>query len=223
MRDGYDGAFVLLQVLFEPIDALGVEVVGRLVEQQHVGLLQQQTTQRHAATLAARQHLHALVGIGAAQGVHRALQHAVQLPAVHMVDLLVELALTLDETVHLVVRHGFAQLHVDILVLLEQRHRGGASLLHDLLHCLGVVELRLLLEITHRIPGSEDHLALIVFVDARDDLHQGRLTRSVETDDTDLGTIKEREVDVVENSLLVGERLRDAYHGKDDFFVCHYL
>ena len=37
----YDGTLVLLKVLLQPVDALGVEVVGRLVEQQDVRLLQQ--------------------------------------------------------------------------------------------------------------------------------------------------------------------------------------
>ena len=40
----------------EPFDRFGVQVVGRLVEQQHVGLGQQQAAQRDAALLAARQH-----------------------------------------------------------------------------------------------------------------------------------------------------------------------
>jgi hypothetical protein len=37
VRDGDDGARELLQVLLEPRDGLGVEVVRRLVEEEHVG------------------------------------------------------------------------------------------------------------------------------------------------------------------------------------------
>ena len=48
-----DGAVVLLQVPLEPRDRLGVEVVGRLVEQQQIGLAEQQAAQRDAAPLAA--------------------------------------------------------------------------------------------------------------------------------------------------------------------------
>ena len=50
---GDHGAGKPLQELLEPLDALGVEVVGRLVEQQHVGLGEQQPAQRDAALLAA--------------------------------------------------------------------------------------------------------------------------------------------------------------------------
>ena len=38
--DGNHRTLVLLQVLFQPVDALGIEVVGGLVEQEHVGFLQ---------------------------------------------------------------------------------------------------------------------------------------------------------------------------------------
>ena len=41
--------FVFLQMLFEPRDGLGVEMVGRLIEQQNVRLLQQQTAESDAA------------------------------------------------------------------------------------------------------------------------------------------------------------------------------
>ena len=51
--DGDDRARVLLQGALQPRHRLGVEVVGRLVEQQQVGLGQQQPAQRHAAPLAA--------------------------------------------------------------------------------------------------------------------------------------------------------------------------
>ena len=53
VRDGDDRALVPLEVLLEPADALGVEVVRRLVEDQDVRLLQQQPAQRDAAFLAA--------------------------------------------------------------------------------------------------------------------------------------------------------------------------
>ncbi len=216
---------VLLQMLLEPVDRLGVEVVRRLVEQQHVGLLQQEAAERHTASLAARQHVHRLLGIGTAQGVHRALQHAIDLPAVDLIDPLVEFALTLDQARHLVVRHRLAELLVDLVVLLQQGHRLGAALLDHLAHGLRGVELRLLLQIAHRVTRREDHLALKVLVDARDDLHQRRLTRTVQTDDADLGTVEEREVDVVQYFFLIGEGLRNPDHREDDFSsaICLFL
>ena len=51
--DGDDGARVVAEEALEPRDRLGVEVVGRLVEQQQVGPLQQQAAQGDAPALAA--------------------------------------------------------------------------------------------------------------------------------------------------------------------------
>ena len=55
MGDRDHGAGVAGEELLQPLDRLGVEVVGRFVEQQHVRLLQQQPAQRDAALLAAGQ------------------------------------------------------------------------------------------------------------------------------------------------------------------------
>ena len=52
---GHDRAGKFLQELLEPVHAFRIEVVGRLVQQQHVGLGQQQPAQRHAPLLAAGQ------------------------------------------------------------------------------------------------------------------------------------------------------------------------
>ncbi len=221
MRHGDDRAFVLLKVLFEPVDRLGVEVVGRLVQQQYVGLLQQQAAQGHAAPFAARQHGDLLVGLRAPQGVHRAIQHAVDLPAVGVVDLFVEFALAFDHAGHFVVRDRLAQLHVDLFVFFQQCDRLGAAFFDRFAHRLFGVELRLLLQVAHRVARREDHFALEVFVHAGDDLHQSRFSRAVQTDDADLGAIEKREVDVVEYFFLVGEHLGNAHHREDDFFVCH--
>jgi ATPase subunit of ABC transporter with duplicated ATPase domains len=67
-------------------------VVGRLVEQQHVGLGEQQLTERHAAALAARERVHDLVARRQAKRVHGALDRAVDLPGVGGVDLVLQLA-----------------------------------------------------------------------------------------------------------------------------------
>src|SRR5688572_3037981 len=49
MRHRDDGPRELREILLEPVDAFRVEVVRRLVEQQHVGTRQQQPAQRDAA------------------------------------------------------------------------------------------------------------------------------------------------------------------------------
>src|SRR4029079_7967999 len=55
--DEDDIAGIVDKMFFKPLHALGVEMVGRLVEQQYVGFLEQQAGQRDASLLAARQVL----------------------------------------------------------------------------------------------------------------------------------------------------------------------
>ena len=110
MGDGQDGALVIGEVLLEPLHALGVEVVGRLVEQQQIGLGQQQLAQRHAATLAAGQVGDGLVGRRAAQRVHRLLELRVDIPRVGVIQIFLQLAHLLHQLVGVVGGHQFGHL-----------------------------------------------------------------------------------------------------------------
>lgn len=69
VRHRDDGAQITREELFEPFDGFGVEVVGRLVQDQHVGLLQQELAQRDAALFAAGQIFDLRVPGGQAQRI----------------------------------------------------------------------------------------------------------------------------------------------------------
>ena len=109
--DDHHGPLVLAQVPLEPGHRLGVEVVGGLVQQQQVGLLQQQLAERDAAHLAAGQRLDLGVAGRAAQRVHRDLERAVQLPALLGVDLVLQRAHLVHQRGHLVVVDRLAHAH----------------------------------------------------------------------------------------------------------------
>ena len=53
MGDDENGAGILAQMPFQPIDGLGVEMVRRFVEQQEIGPFEQQLAERDAALFAA--------------------------------------------------------------------------------------------------------------------------------------------------------------------------
>ena len=53
--DEDDAAFIFAQRVLQPLHRLRVEMVGRLVEQENVGRVEQELAQRHAAALAARE------------------------------------------------------------------------------------------------------------------------------------------------------------------------
>ena len=222
--DGNDRTLVLLQMGLQPLDGFGVQVVGGLVQKQHVRLLQQQAAQGHAAALTTGKLLHFLLRRRALQRIHGALQFGVNLPAVHGLDLFREFSLALDEAVHLVVIHGFHEFFGDIVVLLEDVHHLLDALLYYFQHGLFGVHLRFLLQVTHRVARSPDHFALVGFFHTGNDLHERGLTGTVETDDANLGTIEEAQVYVFENDfVIVGEHLTHPVHREDNLFVGHII
>ena len=130
-----------------------------------------------------------------------------------VLDELRELALALDQLVHLVVVHRLAELHADLVVLGEQVHDFLDTLLDHFQHGLVRVHLRLLLQVADAVAGGPDHLALVGFLHAGDDLQERRFARTVQTDDADLGPVEEGKVDVLEDDLVVvGEDLADPVH-----------
>ncbi len=170
VRDGNDSAFVLLKVVLEPFNALGVEVVGRLVKQQYVRLLQQQTAQGHTAALTAAEVLDKLVLVGATQGVHSAFQAAVEVPGIVLLQQFGQFALTLAQFIEVGIRLRKGIVH--LLIFFHPVNYILHSLLHHFLHCLAVIELGLLLKIADTVAWRKHHLALVVLVYAGNDFQQ---------------------------------------------------
>ena len=225
MGHGYHGTLVLLQVLLQPVYRLGVEVVGRLVQQQDVGLLQKQAAQSHAAALASGQLGYLLVLGRATQRVHSPLQAVVQVPGVTGVKLVLKLGLACYQLIHLIrilQYFGIGERLVHAVKLSQQVKSRLHAFLHHLLYRLGIVQFRILLQITYCIAWRKDHFALITLVQAGDDLHQGRLTRAVKTDNADLGSVEEREIDVFEYLSLRRYHFADTHHRENYLLVvCH--
>ncbi len=68
--DGDDGAFVSAEVLFEPGDGFGVEVVGGFVEDEDVGFLEEESAEGDASAFAAGDDVDGGILGGASEGVH---------------------------------------------------------------------------------------------------------------------------------------------------------
>ncbi len=163
MRHGDDGTRVGREVLLQPEDGLGVEVVGRLVEEQQVRLLQEQLAQRDAATLTTGEVGDRAVRRRAAQGVHRLLELGVEVPRVGVVDLLLELAHLLHERVE--VRVGLAHLLGDGVEPVELGLDLAGALLDVAEDGLVLVERRLLEEDAHGRARLEARLAVARLVE----------------------------------------------------------
>ncbi len=168
-------SLILLQVLFQPVDALGIEVVGRLVEQQHIGLLQEQTAEGHAAALTTGEVGNGQVALRAAQCCHGAVELGIHVPCVGGVDNVLHFSLALHQLVHLV-GVGIVFLHTELLVYLFVFGKGVIRALHALhyvlLHGLCLVEWRILRQIAHAVSRAPHHFALCRLLQSGDDFHE---------------------------------------------------
>ena len=163
---GDHGAFILLQMLLQPQHRFGIQVVGRFVEQQNIGLLEQQPAQRHPPLLAAGEHAHLLVRRRATQGIHRDLEFAVEIPPVRRFDLFLQLGLLVDELFHFI-RAGITHAVADRFVFVQQPHELLLPLFDDLLHGLVRIELRFLFQQPHGVTFGTRDLADIVVIQSR--------------------------------------------------------
>ena len=216
--DRDDRARVLLEEPFEPLDRLGVEVVGRLVEEEQVRVAEQEPGERDPALLAAGQGRDVGVVGRAAQGVHRDVDVALQVPGVGRGDLVLERGLLGADRLVVGVRVGPGG-H-DRVVLVDQGLDLGHAV-HDVaLDVLGRVELGLLAEVADREAGSQARLAGEAVVEPGHDPQEARLAGAVRADDADLGARVERQRDVLEDGpvrrVVPGELVRRV-----DEFVGH--
>ncbi len=205
--DRDDRALVGLQVALQPGDRLGVEVVGRLVEQQQVGGREQQAGERDAALLAAGEVGDGPVAGRAAQRVHRVLDLGVEVPGVGGVDL----GLQAGELGGGLV----AVVHRQLVEPVDERLHLAEAVHHVLVDRLGLVEVGLLLEDPDGRVGRQGRLAVEVLVGPRHDPQQARLAGAVDPEHADLGPGQERQREVLEDRLLRRMHLRQLVHRED--------
>ena len=210
---GQDRALVFDQVLLQPGDSFRVQVVGRFVQQQHIGCFQQQLAQRHAAAFAPRQGFHIGVVGRAAQRLHRDVHLAVQIPQVLCIDLVLQPRHLVGGLVGIVHRQFVIAVQLGLL---------GLHAFHDV---AAHVQLRIqpgfLGQIADLGALGGPGLALEILVDAGHDLEKGRFPRAVHAHDADLDARQEVEVDVLEHLLAAGIGLGHAVHVVDELIGRH--
>ena len=142
------GARVLLQGALEPGHRLGVEVVGGLVEQEEVGLGEEQPAQGHPAALAAGEGGDVGVPGREAQRVHGDLEGPVEVPGAGGVDLVLQVGLLGQELVEVGVRLAHRRAH--LVEPVDQLLGLGDPVGHVAEHVLVGIELGLLGEDSRR-------------------------------------------------------------------------
>ena len=173
-------------------------------------MLEEQPGERDPALLAAGQGRDVGVVGRAAQGVHRDVDVALEVPGVGGVDLVLERGLLRADGVVVGVRVGpFGH---DGVVGVDQVLDRADAIEHVALDVLRRVELRLLAQVADREAGRQPGLAAEAVVEAGHDLEQARLAGAVRPDDADLGARIERDRDVLEDRpigrVVPGELVR---------------
>ncbi len=220
MRDGDDGAGVLGEMLLEPGDRFGVEVVRRLVEEEEVGLLEEDAAESDPPALAAGDLRDVGIGRRAPQCVHRRLEGPVEVPAVRRLDGVLNPAVLGHDLLHLVVGKTLAHLLAQLVEAREElldRFDSGLDVLED---GLGRVEPRVLRQEADARPVGREGLSVELGVDARHDPEEGRLPRAVQAEDADLGAGEEGEVDPLQDLPLGRDDLPEVDH-RVDVLRCH--
>ncbi len=154
VRHGDHRSGVVLEMMFEPGDGFGIEMVGGLVQKQDVRLAQQQAAERHPPPLAAGDDLDRGVSRRAAQRVHGHFKARVEIPGIQCFQFLLNSALAREDPIHFFIRQGLGQFLVDAVKLIHEIHRFLDSLFHHLAHGFGVIQLRFLLQQAHGQAGG---------------------------------------------------------------------
>ena len=163
------GAGELLQVSLQPGHRLRVQVIGGLVDEQHVGVREQEPAQGHAPALAARDARYVGIPGREAQGIGRDVEPALQLPGTGAIDGLLQVGLLLEQAVHVLLAHGLGETCRDGVEAIEQGLRLPHPLLHVAAHVLAGVERRFLRQEADGDPGHRDRFSVVVGVESGHD------------------------------------------------------
>ena len=216
VADQHDRPGVLRQELREPLDRREVEMVGRLVEQQHVGVLEQEPGEGHAhhPATAERADVAVHVAVSEAEAGQDAPRLRLEAVAAERLEPMLEPAVLVHQLGELVVVGRLLELLLDVAhAPLDAAHLAGAgehvgerrppAALGDLLAQVA----------DDRVPGSRDRSAVGGLV-AGDQLEQRRLAGAVRSDDREAPPGADHQADVAEQ-VLRRVALRHAGQGHE--------
>ena len=205
--DGDDRARVVVQMALEPGHRFGVQMVGRLIEQEEVGLAEKQAAQCDAPALATAQRGHVGVRRRTAQRVHCDLKRGVEVPGVDGIDPLLDAGELVGGLLRVV--------HAQFVEAVEQCLGLGDAVLDVAAHVLGLVQVGFLLEQADGGARRELSLTVELGVEPGHDPQQRRLAGAVVAEHADLGAGEEGERDVLEHRLIRRVDARETVHRED--------
>ena len=221
MGDRDDGAGKLLKVSLEPGDRFGVEMIGGLIEQQQVGLLEQDPAERDPAAFPARQRGDIRVAGREPQRFHGDIDLAIEIPKVHRFDPFLQGTLLLEQPVHLLVRHRLGESGGDRLEFAEQRALLPYRLEHVAADVEGRIQGRLLGQVPDPDPLGRAGIALKIRIDPGHDAQQRALPGAVGAEHSDLRAREECKVNPLQDFPARRDHLAEVGHGEDVLGIRH--
>ena len=204
VRGHQQRAVVRLEEAFEPDDRFDVEVVGRLVHQQDVGLAEQHARHRDAHLPAARQRADVAVDplVVEAEAVQHLARLALERVAAEMVVLFLHLAEAREDLVHVVGLRGIRHRVLQLFELVMQVADAAAARDRFVEHRAARHLFDVLAEVADRQLLRHGDVALVRPLFARDHPEDRGLAGAVRPDQADLLTRIELERRVDEEDLL---------------------
>ena len=192
------------QEIFEPDDRLDVQMVGRLVHQQHVGTAQQHARHRNAHLPAARERADVAIDplVVEAQAMQDLTRLRFQTVAAQMLVLVLHFTKAREDPIHppgfLRIGHRVLE-RLELVVKIAEPPATGDRLVQNRPagHLLDV-----LTEVSDRQPLRDGHIAFVDRLLANDHPEERCLARTIRSDETDLLTRIELKRRVDEQHLL---------------------
>ena len=175
----HQGAGEAPEVALQPLHPVGVEVVGGLIQQQHVGLGHQGCRQGHPLAVATGEVAHLALDVADAEPLQHLAALLLQPPGIELVHAVMEVAeLGQGDGVVGAISHRLAQGRV----LPQQGHLLAAPGKHLLQHGVLRVQPGLLVDEHHPGAGGAAALAAAEGFNARQHLQQGALAGAIGAD-----------------------------------------
>ena len=201
MADHQHRAGIALEVVFQPFHGGKVQVVGGLVQNEHVRLFQQQLCQPQPRQLAAGEHRNVLLPCilrkaHAGQHLFDVHIHVVAVGGIHDV---LQLVVPGQQLRVVRLRGHFAFQHLHLGHGIQHRGKGGAHLAVEIQRG---IQLCVLFQIAQRHAVGHAELTFVVLVLAGQNLEQGGLARAVLAHDADAVLPLDTGGHIVQHDLL---------------------
>ena len=188
MCDQHHGPGVLLtQKSLKPFTPRDIQVIGRLVEQNHAGVLEQESPQRNACLLPTREipNPDVELGIGEPQTVQDHLDFVLIAVAARCFDRLLDALLLLEQLLERIAL-GIGHAMKDLFELLMELFNDLESPSGCFFECVVRIEVRVLMQVPNSDALARAHASRVGAHQAAEHLEQRALARPVATNDPDL-------------------------------------